>query len=135
MRDKVTRQCPQTTTFEEKGESKQIRNEVPLLTSLKALPLGQTGSRALPLLPSVLVPQFGTLMAPCHLISLAVCPCTPVRYFDGTLSPYLSCCLSSYPPSRSLPSSSHRLYQASSLNVLVHDPFNTRLQLSGIRCH
>ena len=42
-RDKVTRQCPQTTTFEEKGEPKQIRTEVPLVTSL-ALPLGQTGS-------------------------------------------------------------------------------------------
>ena len=34
MRDKVTRQCPQTTTFEEKGEPKQIRTEVPLFTSL-----------------------------------------------------------------------------------------------------
>ena len=34
MRDKVTRQCPQTTTFEEKGEPKRIRTEVPLLTSL-----------------------------------------------------------------------------------------------------
>ena len=34
VRDKVTRQCPQTTTFEEKGEPKRIRNEVPLLTSL-----------------------------------------------------------------------------------------------------
>ena len=33
-RDKVTRQCPQTTTFEEKEEPKQIRTEVPLLTSL-----------------------------------------------------------------------------------------------------
>ena len=33
-RDKVTRQCPQTTTFEEKGDPKQIRTEVPLLTSL-----------------------------------------------------------------------------------------------------
>ena len=33
-REKVTRQCPQTTTFEEKGELKQIRTEVPLLTSL-----------------------------------------------------------------------------------------------------
>ena len=33
-RDKVTRQFPQTTTFEEKGEPKQIRNEVLLLTSL-----------------------------------------------------------------------------------------------------
>ena len=35
MRDKVTRQCPQTvTTFEEKGELKQVRTEVLLLTSL-----------------------------------------------------------------------------------------------------
>ena len=34
VRDKVTRQHPQTTTFEEKGEPKQIRTEVPLLTSL-----------------------------------------------------------------------------------------------------
>ena len=33
VRDKVTRQCPQTTTFEEKGEPKRIRTEV-LLTSL-----------------------------------------------------------------------------------------------------
>ena len=34
VRDKVTRQCPQTTTFEEKGQPKRIRTEVPLLTSL-----------------------------------------------------------------------------------------------------
>ena len=34
VRDKVTRQCPQTTTFEEKGEPKQIRTEVPPLSSL-----------------------------------------------------------------------------------------------------
>jgi len=33
VRDKVTRQCPQTTIFEEKGEPKQIRTEVFLLTS------------------------------------------------------------------------------------------------------
>ena len=32
--NKVTRQCPQTTTFEEKGEPKQIRTKVPPLTSL-----------------------------------------------------------------------------------------------------
>ena len=43
--DKVTRQWPQTTFFEENGEPKRIRTEVPLLTSLtNALPLGQTGS-------------------------------------------------------------------------------------------
>ena len=34
VRDKGTRQCPQTTNFEVKGEPKQIRTEVPLLTSL-----------------------------------------------------------------------------------------------------
>ena len=34
VRDKVTRQRPQTTTFEEKGEPKRIRIEVPLLASL-----------------------------------------------------------------------------------------------------
>ena len=33
-RDTVRRRCPQTTTFEEKGEPKRIRNEVPLLTSI-----------------------------------------------------------------------------------------------------
>ena len=35
VRDKVTRQCPQTTTFEEKRQPKRIRTEVPLLTNLK----------------------------------------------------------------------------------------------------
>ena len=34
LRDKVTRPCPQTTTFEEKGEPKRIRTEVLPLTSL-----------------------------------------------------------------------------------------------------
>ena len=33
-KDKVTKQCPQTTTFKEKGEPKRIRTEVLLLTSL-----------------------------------------------------------------------------------------------------
>ena len=33
VRDKVTRQCPQTT-ISEKGGPKRIRTEVPLLTSL-----------------------------------------------------------------------------------------------------
>ena len=35
VENKVTRQCPQTTTSEEKGEPKRNRTEVPLLTSLK----------------------------------------------------------------------------------------------------
>ena len=34
VRDKVTRQCPQTAAFEEKGEPKRIRTEVLPLTSL-----------------------------------------------------------------------------------------------------
>ena len=34
VRDKVTRQCPQTTTSEDKGEPKRYRTGVPLLTSL-----------------------------------------------------------------------------------------------------
>ena len=34
VRDKVTRQCPQTTTFEEKGEPKRYRTEVLPLTCL-----------------------------------------------------------------------------------------------------
>ena len=34
VRVKVTRQCPQTTTFKQKGEPKRSRTEVPLLTSL-----------------------------------------------------------------------------------------------------
>ena len=36
VKDKVTkRQCPQTTTFEEKREPKRTRTEMPLLTNLK----------------------------------------------------------------------------------------------------
>ena len=38
VRDKVTRQCPQTTTSEEKGEPKRNRTAVPLLTSLTPYP-------------------------------------------------------------------------------------------------
>ena len=47
VRDKVTtNQRPQTTTFEEKGEPRRIRTEVPLLQyQPNALLLGQTGSR------------------------------------------------------------------------------------------
>ena len=44
VRHKFTRQCPQTTAFEEKGEPKRNRTEVLLLISLTPLPLGQTGS-------------------------------------------------------------------------------------------
>ena len=36
-KDKVTRQCPQTTIVEEKGEPKRIRTEVPLRDTLICL--------------------------------------------------------------------------------------------------
>ena len=36
VRDKVSRQCPQTTILEVKGEPKQIPTEVPLLTMERA---------------------------------------------------------------------------------------------------
>ena len=47
----VTRQCPQTTNFEVKGEPKQIRtkadsNRGPSAYQPTALPLGRTGSRS-----------------------------------------------------------------------------------------
>ena len=40
VRDRVTRRCPQTTTFEEKADS----NQNPSAYQPNALPLGQTGS-------------------------------------------------------------------------------------------
>ena len=45
VRDKVTRQCPQTTTFEEKGEPKRKSSRSPSAYQPNALPPGQTGSR------------------------------------------------------------------------------------------
>ena len=43
VRDKVTRQCPQTTTFEEKGEPKRIRTEIRLLTARPNRLTGKAG--------------------------------------------------------------------------------------------
>ena len=45
VEDIVSRQCPQTTTFVEKGEPKRIRTEVTAYQP-NALPLGQTGSHS-----------------------------------------------------------------------------------------
>ena len=42
--DKVTRLCPQTTTFEEKGGAEAVSNRGPSAYRPNALPLGQTGS-------------------------------------------------------------------------------------------
>ena len=45
VRDKVARQCPQITVFEEKGEPKRREsNRGPSAYQHSALPLGQTGS-------------------------------------------------------------------------------------------
>ena len=48
VRDKVTRLCPETTIFEEKGEPKRIRTEFrrPSAYQPNALPLGHTGSQS-----------------------------------------------------------------------------------------
>ena len=46
VKDKVTRQCPQTTAFEEKGEPKRIQTLGPFAYQPNALPLGQTGSQS-----------------------------------------------------------------------------------------
>ena len=51
VKDKVTRQCPQTTTFEERGEPKRNRTEALLFTRLaNAFPLGRTDSNRNPCL-------------------------------------------------------------------------------------
>ena len=47
VRNKVTRQCPQTTAFEEKGEPKRF-GPGPSAYQPNALPLGQTGSQVRP---------------------------------------------------------------------------------------
>ena len=39
VRDQVTRQCPQTTTFEEKGEPEAVSNRGPFAYQHTALPL------------------------------------------------------------------------------------------------
>ena len=46
VRDKVTRQCPQITTFEEKGEAEADSNRGPSAYQPNALQVRQTGSYA-----------------------------------------------------------------------------------------
>ena len=72
MRDKVTRQCPQTTTFEVKGEPKQIRTEIPLLTSL-------TKSNSLGLLVSLTSTTTATHLELTKLLKLGVQSVTSFR--------------------------------------------------------
>ena len=66
VRDKVTRPCPQTTTFEEKGEPKRYRTEV--------LPLTSPTSR-----PNWLSPWsegYSSLLYPCGFIFHLSCACS-----------------------------------------------------------
>ena len=52
VRDKVTRQCPQTTTFSKRREiSEVVANRGPSAYQPNALPLGQTGSQKRPRQP------------------------------------------------------------------------------------
>ena len=51
VRDKVTRQCPHTTTFEEKGKLKRYRTEVLLLTNLTPYRWAKPALGVLNLLP------------------------------------------------------------------------------------
>ena len=69
--DKVTRQWPQTTTFEEKGEQKRIRTEVPLSACQpNALPLGQTGDTVVTLIPCICMERTGRLTVGLSLIHI-----------------------------------------------------------------
>ena len=52
VRNKVIRQCPQITAFEEKGEQKADSNQGPSAYQPNVLPLDQTGSRAARLVQS-----------------------------------------------------------------------------------
>ena len=84
VRDKVTSQCPQTTTFEEKGEPKQIWTKVPLLTSLTAYRLAKPAHWNF--VPQCLVKGWAVYVTGlCHL----VCP--------GLLMGCLFDCLSFWP--------------------------------------
>ena len=44
VRDKVTRQCPQTTTFSKRRETETESSRDPSVYQPNALPLGQTGA-------------------------------------------------------------------------------------------
>ena len=44
VKDKVTRQCPQTTTFLKRRRAKAVSNRGPSAYQPTTLPLGQTGS-------------------------------------------------------------------------------------------
>ena len=83
VKDKVTRQCQQTTIFEEKGEPKRNRTEVPLLTSLMPILLTLASS---PLFPFKCLPRLSALCVclsrPMSHLSTAsgVKPGSPNRY-------------------------------------------------------
>ena len=91
VRDKVARQCPQTTTFEEKGERpKRIRTEVPLLTSLlTTLPLGQTGSHSSSCCARNQSPSIFIYTMLYHVIPTCMASQSCPAHSNGSLRPWL----------------------------------------------
>ena len=83
MRDKVTRQCPQTTTFEEKEEPKRIRTEVHL-PDRRASRGGPTPLSDLLLMGGVFVALLGNT-----LIVLSVGGCFCLFVFSSAYFPVL----------------------------------------------
>ena len=84
VRDKVTRPCPQTTTFEEKGEPKRYRTEVLPLTSLCRL---TARPNRLSLSLSVcyyLLPVFGIFNVRILMLTPDACDCIHGLYEQRT---------------------------------------------------
>ena len=75
VRDKVTRQCPETTIFEEKGEPKWIQTEVPLLTYLTVRPDWLTGGQGVG----------GHILWPCVQNSGSLFRCSLVMMNSGSV--------------------------------------------------
>ena len=76
VRGKVTRRCPQTTTFEEKGEPKRGLEQTSSDYRPTTQPLGQAGS--MPCTPSAYRPTAGPSAWP--LGQAGSMPCTPPAY-------------------------------------------------------
>ena len=71
--DKVTGQCPQTTTLEEKGEPKRIRTEVPLFTNLTPYRWAKPAHSSKPNLDPLLTTVDAALRG-CVKVEVAVLP-------------------------------------------------------------
>ena len=81
VRDKVTRQCPLTTIFEEKGEPKRIRTEVPRLVSRGTSVRIRFGS---PFSSKVVV--CGHCITPSYLLTYLLTPSPSPSWYIGPTS-------------------------------------------------